>query len=618
MKFFINAFQTTIFLLVLSFQSAFPQQTPPEIEWEKTFGGKSNDTANSIVSTPDGGYAVAGYTKSKGTGEGALWVLKLDARDNLLWDKTFGGGRGLDNANSIVSTPDGGYAVAGYTSSKGAGSRDLWILKLNAHGNLLWDKTFGGRNEDMAESIILTPDGGYAVAGHTSSKGAGVGDFWVLKLDANGILLWERTFGGSGNDRANSIVLTPDGGYAVAGHTRSKGAGGSDFWVLKLDANGSLLWEKTFGGFLGDFAKSIVSTSDGGYAVAGYTSSKGAGGSDFWVLKLDANGSLLWEKTFGGSNSDAAYTIISTPDGGYAVTGYTFSKGAGGSDIWVLKLGARGNLLWDKTFGGSDYDNAESIILTPDGGFAVAGYTWSKGAGGSDLWVLKFDARGSKDNTVKVWPLHLGEIEEIIATKNKERAKKAVHFYVLGLKNVFIPPPIPEKERNLDDLRKPKGEFEKEAMYRQRLKEADSEELRIKADYERQVEEARLAFDKRQTEVRRKVESLLTITREDISVTFDIGKYNAEEETFPIFVEGFSSSVFLIVPISDAPDFKSRAKELKATVTTQMNMEGEKDYLNLYVTDPGVDKIYNAVTGADGTLAFLEERQVEKTRQARK
>ena len=362
--------------------------------FDKTFGGHVQ--ANSIVQTADGGYAVAGSTLSKGAGGYDMWVVKLEANGNKQWDKTFGGNY-WDKATSIVQTRDGGYAVAGITSSKGAGRYDMWVVKLDANGNKQWDKTFGGSNDDEATSIIQTADGGYAVAGITLSKGAGARDMWVVKLDANGYKQWDKTFGGSYWDEAKSIVQTSDGGYAVAGITLSKGAGHFDMWVVKLDANGNKQWDKTFGGSYWDKATSIVQTRDGGYAVAGYTYSKGARyyEYDMWVVKLDARGKRKWDKTFGGSDDDYANSIVQTSDGGYAVAGYTESKGAGGYDMWVVKLNARGKRKWNKTFGGSDDDKAYSIVQTSDSGYAVAGYTKSKGAGKKDMWVLKLDKDGN-------------------------------------------------------------------------------------------------------------------------------------------------------------------------------------------------------------------------------
>ena len=361
-----------------------------EYKWAKTFGSGKGDVAYSIVQTSDGGYAVAGYTISKGAGN--FYVLNLNGSGELVWDKTFGGGKG-DVAYSIVQTSDGGYAVAGTTESYGTGSADLWILKLNSSGELVWAQTFGGSYGDYATSIVQTSDGGYAVAGTTESYGAGSADFWVLKLDGSGELVWAQTFGGSYGDYATSIVQTSDGGYAVVGTMESYGTGSADFRVIKLDGFGELVWDKTFGGSFGDDATSIVQTSDGGYAVTGTTESKGAGSLDMWVLKLNSSGGLVWDKTFGGSDDDYAASIVQTYDGGYVVAGYTESYGAGSRDFWVLKLNSSGELVWDQTFGGSGRDGANSIVQTSDGGYSVAGTTESKGTS-SDFWVLKLDKDG--------------------------------------------------------------------------------------------------------------------------------------------------------------------------------------------------------------------------------
>ena len=361
--------------------------------WERTYGGSDEDVAESIVATSDGGYAVAGYTKSKGAGSYDIWLLKLDSSGAVVWERTYGGSD-WDDAKSIVATSDGGYAVAGYTESKGAGFEDIWLLKLDSSGAVVWERTYGVSNHDKAYSIVATSDGGYAVAGSTNSKGAGSKDIWLLKLDSSGAVLWERTYGVSNHDKAYSIVATSDGGYAVAGSTNSKGAGSVDIWLLKLDSSGDVVWERTYGGSAWDDAESIVATSDGGYAVAGYTYSKGAGGEDIWLLKLDSSGAVVWERTYGGSDSDVAYSIVATSDGGYAVAGYTKSKGAGSFDIWLLKLDSSGAVLWERTYGGSAWDEAYSIVATSDGGYAVAGYTESKGAGSFDIWLLKLDKEG--------------------------------------------------------------------------------------------------------------------------------------------------------------------------------------------------------------------------------
>ena len=233
---------------------------------------------------------------------------------------------------------------------------------------LTWNRSFGGSAVDRAYSLIQTTDGGYAVAGFTRSYGAGGADFWLIKLDRQGNKVWDKTFGGSAADEAYSLIQTTDGGYAVAGRTVSYGAGGGDFWLIRLDRQGNKVWDKTFGGSKYEWAYSLIQTTDGGYAVAGVTRSYGEGKEDFWVIKLDSRGNKVWDKTFGGSKNDRAYSLIQTTDGGYAVAGITYSyRGASDDDFWVIKLDSKGNEVWDKTFDGSKYDKVNSLIQTNDG-----------------------------------------------------------------------------------------------------------------------------------------------------------------------------------------------------------------------------------------------------------
>ncbi|RLI80952.1 MAG: hypothetical protein DRP01_11435, partial [Archaeoglobales archaeon] len=364
-------------------------------QWAITYGGSDWDEALLIQETDDGGYIVAGSTESFGAG-GDFWVLKLNENGNVEWQKTYGGSD-YDRAESIQQTDDGGYIVAGSTYSFGAGWSDFWVLKLDEDGNVEWQKTYGGSGWDEAYSIQQTSDGGYIVAGVTDSFGAG-GDFWILKLNESGYIEWQKTYGGSDYDYAWYIQQTNDGGYIVAGYTKSFGAGYYDFWVLKLNESGYIEWQKTYGGSSDDFAKSIQQTDDGGYIVAGFTGSFGAGGGDFWILKLNESGNVEWQKTYGGSDYDRAESIQQTSDGGYIVAGSTHSFGAGLDDFWVLKLNENGNVEWQKTYGGSDYDRAESIRQTDDGGYIVAGFTGSFGAGGGDFWILKLDEKGEIPN----------------------------------------------------------------------------------------------------------------------------------------------------------------------------------------------------------------------------
>jgi hypothetical protein len=207
-----------------------------------------------------------------------------------------------------------------------------------------WDNNFGGTNWDEIYSIIQTKDEDFITTGCVWSKGAGRGDVRVAKLNKNGDLIWDKTFGGSENDEAHSIIQTDDGGYAVTGFTVLEDTGDRDFWVIKLDKDGNKVWDRTFGGTSEEWANSIIQNKNGNYMVAGWTKSMGAGKTDVWIVKLNKNGDLIWDKTFGGSENDEAHSIIQTEDGGYAVVGWTKSKGAGNADVWIIKLDENGNL----------------------------------------------------------------------------------------------------------------------------------------------------------------------------------------------------------------------------------------------------------------------------------
>jgi len=381
-----------VFLVLISFW-CIGYVAGEVLTWDKTFGGSEPDMANSIIQTKDGGYAVAGYTWSRGAGRQDFWVIKLYEDGSIEWDRTFGGSE-AEVIYSIIQTEDEGYAVAGKTRSIASGEK-AWVIKLNKRGNKVWDNTFAKRTDDEIFSIIQTADGGYAVCGYTGAKDWGEVDCWVIKLDGTVNTVWDKIFGGIGWDETDSILQTEDGGYVVFGFVQSKNKGREDAWIAKLDENGEIVWDKAFGGNQNDEIFSGIKTVDGGYAVCGYTESKGAGGYDAWIAKLDENGEIVWDKAFGGIEADVANSIIQTRDGGYALAGYTWSKGVGREDAWVIKLDENGEIVWDKSFGGSNEDVARCIIQTEDGGYAVAGYTESKGAGRYDVWVMKLDEKGN-------------------------------------------------------------------------------------------------------------------------------------------------------------------------------------------------------------------------------
>ncbi|OHB90731.1 MAG: hypothetical protein A3C38_07825 [Planctomycetes bacterium RIFCSPHIGHO2_02_FULL_50_42] len=369
--------------------------------WAATYGGYNIDWAESIQQTSDGGYVVGGYYKSYSVSSPFVegwgnWVLKLGPNGTVEWQKAFGG----VGVESVQQTNDGGYVATGarwYFGDEGEVIDLLWVLKLGHDGTVEWQATYGGVKSGRSNSIKQTLDGGYIVTGWTDSFGAGDEDIWVLKLRADASVEWQKTYGGVNKDEAKSIQQTDDGGYIVAGWTRSFGAGESDFWVLKLAFDGTVEWQKTYGGNDFESAGSIQQTKERGYIVAGGTSSSGAGESDFWVLKLSADGTVEWQKTYGGDRYDKAHSIQQTGDGGYIAAGVTRSFGAGDENLWVLKLEPDGTVEWQKSYGGAEWDAAESVQQTGDGGYVVAGKTasFNRYSKTIDLWVLKLSPDGS-------------------------------------------------------------------------------------------------------------------------------------------------------------------------------------------------------------------------------
>ena len=390
MRFVLGIVLLSLFALTLSIQSAAAAS-----EWTQIYGQSGDNEIYSVVQTSDGGYALGGFTNSSGAGGYDFWLIKTDVNGSMLWSQTYGGA-GDDYAYSVIQTSDGGYALAGSTDSFGPGETNAYLVKTNANGNMIWSQTYGGRATNEATAVIQTSDGGYALAGYTDSYGAGSYDFWLIKTDANGNMLWNQTYGGPGDDEAYSIIQTRDGGYAIAGYTNSYGSALYSSWLVKTDSLGNPEWNQTYGTAQDNEASSVIQTSDGGYAIAGYTNNTSSSTYYFWLTKTDANGTTLWSQTYGDSTGDQfGQAVVQTSDGGYAIAGPTDSYGAGDFDFWLVKTDSSGNMQWNKTYGGSGDDEAYALIITSDGGFALAGFTSSFGAPIYDGWLVKTDSSGN-------------------------------------------------------------------------------------------------------------------------------------------------------------------------------------------------------------------------------
>ena len=411
-----------------------------EVTFVKTLGGSKNDSAQSVIATMDGGYAILGFTQSmdgditdKQNESFDYWVLKFNAADELEWQKTYGGSED-ERGRDIIQTLDGGYAIIGFSFSNdgdvtdNSGLQDYWLAKLDANGNITWQKSFGYQGADSGISVIQTNDQGYIVSGIldvTASGGLGNssrsenrhagGDYWVLKLNSTGDIEWSKYFGGNATDTPEGIVQTDDNGFIIAGGSDSEDTdisnnnGSYDFWVVRISASGNLVWEKSFGGDQIDEARAIVKSGDGNYIIAGDTRSNdndisnNNGAADLWLIKISPNGDLLWEKTIGGTSFDVARAIVKSQDNGFLLAGSSrsddidVSENNGQNDAWVLKVDANGNLQWETTIGGSDIDFAYSLTELNDNSIIAVGDSTSsdgdipQNKGFTDLLIVKID-----------------------------------------------------------------------------------------------------------------------------------------------------------------------------------------------------------------------------------
>jgi predicted secreted protein len=357
----------------------------PDVQWYQTFGGLHDDLASSVQQTPDGGYILCGYTKSYGAGGVDVWLIKTDADGNKLWDKTFGGKKD-DGGLSAQRTVDGGYILCGNTFSYGAGGKDVWLIKTDDKGNKLWDKAFGGKGNEEGYSVQQTTDGGYVICGDTTSYGVGGLELWLLKTDKDGKKLWDNTFAGELAAIGNSVQQTADGGYIICGLTGSSEAEVTVVWLIKTDEEGNELWDEAFLSKKFALGNSVQQTADGCYIVCGAMTASEAGGGGIWLIKADANGTKIWDRVFG---SGYGRSVQQTRDGGYIVCGSKKPSGASYSDVWLIKTDKYGIKLWDKTFGNVADEFGISAQQTTDGGYIVCGTTKSYGSGGDDVLLLK-------------------------------------------------------------------------------------------------------------------------------------------------------------------------------------------------------------------------------------
>ncbi|MBL0310247.1 MAG: T9SS type A sorting domain-containing protein [Bacteroidetes bacterium] len=428
-------------------------QAPLVKQWDKRFGGDSTEVLNTFLYTKDGGYMMGGWTLSDSSGdisqplrgEYDFWVVKTDASGNKKWEKRYGGVK-RDILTSILETNDGGYLLGGYSKSgigwdksqpnldSSSNTSDYWIIKIDSIGNKLWDKSYGGDKSDELTRMLRTYDGGYLLGGNTWYKSTGdiseyqkgFRDIWVIKIDSVGVKQWNRRLGGNYFTALTAMQPTYDAGYILGAELfSSKGGdaseeerGYTDYWVLKLDFEGRMEWERRFGGAAEDYLSQILPTEDGyllgGSSASGVSWDKTVANIDtcwnpldFWIVKIDFWGNKQWDKSFGGlDNDDEIATLSYARDSGYLIAGTSYSMGNGSKSednlgleqAWIVKIDVSGNIIWDKTILTDGHDEGGYLVLTPDGGYVIAtstnsgiaGYQTQKSRGRLDFWLIKF------------------------------------------------------------------------------------------------------------------------------------------------------------------------------------------------------------------------------------
>lgn len=361
------------------------ENQPPESEWSKTYGGSDRDYGFSAQQTSDGGYIITGSTYSYGNGLRDVWLIKTDSNGNEEWNRTFGGANN-DIGHYVQQTIDGGYIITGYTESYGPLYANVWLIKTDSNGSEEWNRTFGSYRVEIGYSVQQTADGGFIITGSYQEGWTGT-NVWLIKTDSNGTTVWSRGFGDRDTgDVGHCVQQTDDGGYVIVGHKRG------DVWLIKTDSNGNWMWDETFGGRYSDVGYSVQQTIDGGYIVAGtlvYKNTYGNYDIDVWLIKTNSSGGEEWSKTFGGRYTDYGFSVQQTLDGGYVITGSTLSSGSGAYDVWLIKTDTDGTEEWNITIGGTSSEVGRSVQQTNDGGYIITGHTYSYGSGLSDVCLIK-------------------------------------------------------------------------------------------------------------------------------------------------------------------------------------------------------------------------------------
>ncbi len=377
--------------LIFAMGTAFFPETSGAGTWSRVYGGEAEDVSRALCQTDDGGYVFAGDVLVA-PGNRDYWIVKVDASGEVEWEKSYGGSE-QDLPHSICACAGGGCAVVGRTESFGE-TEDIWLIRLDDGGNVLWQRTYDAGHDETGWAVRQTADGGFIVAGSTDYPREGGGIFeasWILRLSGTGGVVWEKTYEGiDPKTRPADVLEDADGGFFFAGYAYPS----PDVYAVRLDSTGTMLWQRRFDLGGEDWAASACEARDGGYVIAGTTNKWDERMYDAFALKLDSTGSLVWRRIYYSDNSDWGASIQRSGDGGYYLAGTTGALDWSG-DAWLARLDSAGDIVWERAYGGEENEGANSLQKTRDGGYIVGGQTYSFGAGRKDVWILKFDAAGS-------------------------------------------------------------------------------------------------------------------------------------------------------------------------------------------------------------------------------
>jgi len=360
-----------LFLAWLPAASQESGKGPERQAFERRLGGPGKEVGNTVIQLEDGGYAVVGYTDSEGAGGDDVYLVRTDAQGEIRWSKTYGG-KGDDYGWDLREMPGGGFLIVGYTDSWGAGRVDVLLLRTDPEGTMIWRKTFGGDKIERAWAMTEASGGDFVLAAQTDSWGAGDWDAFILRVTSAGEMKWSRVQGGPGLERVFGVVATEDGGFAVAGMSKKLPDGFLDPYLIRVDSQGGVLWEKRYDGPEDDLAHSLLAIPGGGFLLTGYGRSFGAGGQDLYLMRVDDSGELLWKKEHGGPGNERGMMSTFAHGGGFMTIGYRETP-SNGWDAFLMLTDSEGNRLWDQGAGGSGFDRGVMVSPTRDGGYIYTG-----------------------------------------------------------------------------------------------------------------------------------------------------------------------------------------------------------------------------------------------------